>query len=209
MRGPSVSSSSIEEGQRAYIERINILGNTRTRDYVIRREFDISEGDAYNRALVNRAERRLKNLSYFKNVQDPDRARLGARPRHPQRRARGDSRPANSPYRADIRRRTASWPKSASPSATCSAADSTPKARCNTASMPRASRSRSSSPISWATASRSASTSSPSSRARRATSPISRIPPASRPGLVSHCERTSASRSATRSTGNRSRCRTS
>ncbi len=59
----------IEEGQRAYIERINIIGNTRTRDYVIRREFDISEGDAYNRALVNRAERRLKNLSYFKNVQ--------------------------------------------------------------------------------------------------------------------------------------------
>ena len=58
----------IEEGQRAYIERINIHGNTRTRDYVIRREFDISEGDAYNRSLVNRAERRLKNLSYFKNV---------------------------------------------------------------------------------------------------------------------------------------------
>ncbi len=58
----------IEEGQRVYIERINIRGNTRTRDYVIRREFDLSEGDAYNRALVNRAERRLKNLSYFKNV---------------------------------------------------------------------------------------------------------------------------------------------
>jgi outer membrane protein insertion porin family len=58
----------IDEGQRAYIERINIRGNTRTRDYVIRREFDVSEGDAYNRALVNRAERRLKNLSYFKNV---------------------------------------------------------------------------------------------------------------------------------------------
>ncbi len=58
----------IEEGQRAYIERINIRGNTRTRDYVIRREFDLAEGDAYNRALVSRAERRLKNLSYFKNV---------------------------------------------------------------------------------------------------------------------------------------------
>src|SRR5712692_3801077 len=58
----------IEEGQRAYIERINIRGNTRTRDYVIRREFDIAEGDAYNRALVSRSERRLKNLNYFKNV---------------------------------------------------------------------------------------------------------------------------------------------
>ena len=40
-------------------------GNTRTRDYVIRREFDVREGDAYNRALVNRAERRLKNLDLF------------------------------------------------------------------------------------------------------------------------------------------------
>src|SRR5262245_56737728 len=59
---------SIEEGPRTYIERINIRGNTRTRDYVIYREFDISEGDAYNRALVDRAERRLKNLDFFKTV---------------------------------------------------------------------------------------------------------------------------------------------
>jgi outer membrane protein insertion porin family len=58
----------IEEGARAYIERINIRGNTRTRDHVIRREFDIAEGDAYNRVLVDRAERRLKNLNYFKSV---------------------------------------------------------------------------------------------------------------------------------------------
>jgi len=59
---------TIDEGSRIYIERINIRGNVRTRDYVIRREFDIAEGDAYNRALVDRAERRLKNLNYFKNV---------------------------------------------------------------------------------------------------------------------------------------------
>ncbi|WP_296516958.1 outer membrane protein assembly factor BamA [Rhodopseudomonas sp.] len=59
---------AIEEGPRTYIERINIRGNTRTRDYVIRREFDISEGDAYNRALVDRAERRLNNLDFFKSV---------------------------------------------------------------------------------------------------------------------------------------------
>ena len=58
----------VEEGARAYIERINIRGNTRTRDYVIRREFDVSEGDAYNRALIDRAERRLKNLNFFKSV---------------------------------------------------------------------------------------------------------------------------------------------
>jgi outer membrane protein insertion porin family len=58
----------VEEGTRAYIERINIRGNVRTRDYVIRREFDLGEGDPYNRALIDRAERRLKNLNYFKSV---------------------------------------------------------------------------------------------------------------------------------------------
>jgi outer membrane protein insertion porin family len=59
---------TVEDGPRVYIERINIVGNTRTRDYVIRREFDLGEGDAYNRALIDRAERRLKNLNYFKTV---------------------------------------------------------------------------------------------------------------------------------------------
>src|ERR1700742_352441 len=59
---------AIEEGPRTYIERINIRGNIRTRDFVIRREFDLAEGDAYNRALVDRAERRLKNLDFFKSV---------------------------------------------------------------------------------------------------------------------------------------------
>ncbi|WP_181701829.1 outer membrane protein assembly factor BamA [Chthonobacter albigriseus] len=58
----------VDEGTRAYIERINIIGNTRTRDYVIRREFDIAEGDAYNQVLIEKAERRLRNLGYFKNV---------------------------------------------------------------------------------------------------------------------------------------------
>jgi outer membrane protein insertion porin family len=58
----------VDEGTRAYIERINVRGNIRTRDYVIRREFDIAEGDPYNRALVDRAERRLKNLNFFKSV---------------------------------------------------------------------------------------------------------------------------------------------
>jgi len=58
----------VDEGPHTYIERINIKGNTRTRDYVIRREFDIVEGDAYNRALADRAERRIKGLGYFKTV---------------------------------------------------------------------------------------------------------------------------------------------
>jgi outer membrane protein insertion porin family len=59
---------AIDEGARTYVERIDIRGNTRTRDYVIRREFDIAEGDAFNRALIDRAERRLKALAYFKTV---------------------------------------------------------------------------------------------------------------------------------------------
>jgi outer membrane protein insertion porin family len=58
----------VEEGPRVYIERINIRGNTRTRDYVIRREFPIGEGDAYNRVLMDKAEKRLNNLGYFKKV---------------------------------------------------------------------------------------------------------------------------------------------
>ena len=58
----------MEEGPRVYVERINVRGNTRTREYVVRREFDMGEGDAYNRVLVDRAERRLKSLGFFKNV---------------------------------------------------------------------------------------------------------------------------------------------
>jgi outer membrane protein insertion porin family len=59
---------TIEQGPRTYVERIEIHGNIRTRGYVIRREFDIAEGDAYNKTLIDRAERRLKNLNYFKTV---------------------------------------------------------------------------------------------------------------------------------------------
>lgn len=58
----------VEEGARVYVERINVRGNTRTRDYVVRREFDLGEGDAYNQIFVDRAERRLKALGFFKNV---------------------------------------------------------------------------------------------------------------------------------------------
>lgn len=58
----------IDEGPRVYVERINIRGNTRTRDYVIRREFDLAEGDAYNKVLVDRAERRLRRLGFFKTI---------------------------------------------------------------------------------------------------------------------------------------------
>ena len=58
----------VDDGPRVYIERINVRGNTRTRDYVIRREFDIGEGDPYNKVLIDRAERRLNGLGFFKKV---------------------------------------------------------------------------------------------------------------------------------------------
>ncbi len=59
---------SVDDGPKVYIERIDIVGNTRTRDYVIRREFDIGEGDPYNHEMIERAERRLNGLGYFKKV---------------------------------------------------------------------------------------------------------------------------------------------
>jgi len=59
---------TIDQGPRTYIERIEIRGNSRTRDYVIRREFDLSEGDAFNQVFVQRAKRRLERLDYFETV---------------------------------------------------------------------------------------------------------------------------------------------
>ena len=59
----------IDEGPRIYIERINVVGNERTKDHVIRREFRLAEGDAYNPLLVDRAKKRLKGLGFFKTVE--------------------------------------------------------------------------------------------------------------------------------------------
>lgn len=74
-RGERVAGSNvvnvtylIEDGARVYIERIEVRGNTRTRDYVVRREFDLAEGDAFNQVLIDRAERRLKRLAFFESV---------------------------------------------------------------------------------------------------------------------------------------------
>jgi outer membrane protein insertion porin family len=58
----------IDQGPRVYIERIDIVGNVRTKDKVIRREFRLVEGDAYNPLLVDRAEKRIKQLGFFKDV---------------------------------------------------------------------------------------------------------------------------------------------
>ncbi|HLD95676.1 MAG TPA: outer membrane protein assembly factor BamA, partial [Alphaproteobacteria bacterium] len=58
----------IKEGPRVYVERIEIKGNDRTRDHVIRRELTLHEGDAYNTAQIKESERKLKDLNYFKTV---------------------------------------------------------------------------------------------------------------------------------------------
>jgi outer membrane protein insertion porin family len=59
----------IDEGPRIYIERINITGNLHTLDYVIRREFRLAEGDAYNPLMVDKAKKRLQDLGFFKAVE--------------------------------------------------------------------------------------------------------------------------------------------
>lgn len=60
---------AIDEGPRIYIERINVSGNERTKDHVIRREFRLAEGDAFNPMLVDRAKKRLNGLGFFKSVE--------------------------------------------------------------------------------------------------------------------------------------------
>ncbi len=64
----------IVKRQKAFVERIEIVGNTRTLDRVIRREFAIHEGDAYNAYKVQRTVERLKSSEYFEDVQVSDRA---------------------------------------------------------------------------------------------------------------------------------------
>ena len=58
----------VREGPRVYVDRIDIVGNTQTLDYVIRREMSVVEGDAYNRALVDRSKRQIRGLGFFKEV---------------------------------------------------------------------------------------------------------------------------------------------
>jgi outer membrane protein insertion porin family len=58
----------VREGPRVYIDRIDIVGNTATLDYVIRRQLNVAEGDAYNRALVDRSKSSVRSLGFFKDV---------------------------------------------------------------------------------------------------------------------------------------------
>ncbi|MEM1390465.1 MAG: outer membrane protein assembly factor BamA [Pseudomonadota bacterium] len=64
---------AIDEGPRVYVERINIIGNTRTLDRVIRRELRVVEGDAFNRVLLDRSRNRARALGFFKEVEITER----------------------------------------------------------------------------------------------------------------------------------------
>jgi outer membrane protein insertion porin family len=76
----------IEQGPRVYVENINVTGNNRTLDKVIRREFRLVEGDAFNRVLVDRSRTRIRSLGIFKDVDikqspgsQPDRVNLNVK----------------------------------------------------------------------------------------------------------------------------------
>lgn len=58
----------VDEGARVYVERINITGNEKTRDFVIRREFDLAEGDPFNRNIVSRGKTNIEKLAFIKSV---------------------------------------------------------------------------------------------------------------------------------------------
>ncbi|MGF1624118.1 MAG: outer membrane protein assembly factor BamA, partial [Alphaproteobacteria bacterium] len=58
----------VQEGPRVYVQRIDIVGNVRTVDEVIRREMRLVEGDAFNIARLRRSEQEIRNLDYFSTV---------------------------------------------------------------------------------------------------------------------------------------------
>jgi outer membrane protein insertion porin family len=58
----------VDYAQRVFVNQINIEGNLKTQDKVIRREFKISEGDLFNRAYIDKGEQNLRNLDYFEKI---------------------------------------------------------------------------------------------------------------------------------------------
>ena len=71
---------NIEEGSRSFVQRINIVGNMRTKDKVIRREVLVAPGDVYNTVRVDVTKKRLDNLGYFSKVETyPDESGIPGR----------------------------------------------------------------------------------------------------------------------------------
>ena len=115
----------VDEGQHLYVERINITGNDKTRDFVIRRELEFAEGDPFNRALVTQGKANIEGSRLL--LQGRCRRRAGQRggQGHPQH--RGDRAVDRRLRRHGGLRQfsRASWANCRSPSATSSAAAST------------------------------------------------------------------------------------
>lgn len=59
---------TVSEGPRVYVERVNISGNSRTLDRVIRRQMRLVEGDAFNKVLLDKSEKNIRGLQYFSKV---------------------------------------------------------------------------------------------------------------------------------------------
>ena len=70
----------INEGPRVFVERIDINGNVRTVDEVIRREMELVEGDPFNTSRLRRSEARIRNLGFLRAGRGVATARLGAGP---------------------------------------------------------------------------------------------------------------------------------
>ena len=58
----------VQEGEKVFVNKINIHGNSRTQDKVIRREFRIKEGDAFNASKLRRSKQKVEDLDYFEKV---------------------------------------------------------------------------------------------------------------------------------------------
>lgn len=58
----------VDEAKKIFINKINIEGNLKTEDYVIRRQLKIAEGDIYNRSKIERGEQNIRNLDYFEKL---------------------------------------------------------------------------------------------------------------------------------------------
>ena len=101
----------VDEGPRVYVERINITGNDKTRDFVIRRELDFAEGDPFNRSMVQRGKTNIEALGFFKTVNVDLAAGQRARQGRDQHRRRSSSRPATTASPPATRPTMVSWAK--------------------------------------------------------------------------------------------------
>ena len=137
----------IDEGPRIYIERINITGNFRTQDDVIRRQFRLAEGDAYNRLLVEAARKRLRSLGFL-SPWTLKRSQAARRTASSSWSTWSSSRPVNCPSARATPRARASSATSASPSVTSWVRASTYALACREVSTEPKSTSVSPSPIS-------------------------------------------------------------